>query len=119
MGHITSERLATLIHRYLPKIINNHLKDSTKNFLTITEVRLTRDLGIATVYFTLLENSEKERENAIHLLGRHKGSIKKDLAKDLKNVRKIPELLFTYDESLNYGNKIEKILSDLKKDESK
>lgn len=117
--NLSSERLATLIHRNLPKILATHLRELNNNYITITEVRVTKDLSFATVFYTLLENTKEERDNLNHLLGRFKGEIKRDLAKDLKNNRKIPELIFTYDESLNYGNKIDKLLRDIKKDEEK
>ena len=106
------ERVEKIIERELASILfdssNNKLK-----FVSITKVALTSDLSLATVYYTVLGN-EGEIESTKEDLEKSKGYLRSSLAKKL-DLRKTPELKFKYDESLAYGNKISKILEELKK----
>ena len=46
-------------------------------------------------------------------LEKSKGFLKSELSKRIKNIRKMPDLIFKYDESLEYGNNIQKILNTI------
>lgn len=81
------------------------MKDSSIGFLTITEVRLTNDYSYLTVYYTILGQDAK-REAAKKALERSKPFVRSRLANRI-NMRKSPQIVFKYDESLDYGNKIE------------
>ena len=106
------ERVEKIIERELASILfdssNNKLK-----FVSITEVSLTSDLSLATVYYTVLGN-EGEIESTKEDLEKSKGYLRSSLAKKL-DLRKTPDLRFKYDESLAYGNRITQILDNLKK----
>ncbi len=112
---LSSERLAGLIHRYLSNIINENIKNPNIGYINLTEVRVTKDHAYATIFFTILNDNNDNIELAKSELGRFKGKIKKDLAEKIKDTRKIPDLIFKFDESLRNGNKIEKILATLNK----
>ena len=99
------DHLQTVILRTLTDIYRRDVKDDSIGFLTITEVRLTNDFSFLTVYYTILGKEEK-REAAAKALDRSKKFVRSRLAQRVK-MRKVPELLFKYDESLDYGNKIE------------
>ena len=81
------------------------VKDKSIGFITITEVRLTRDLGYLTVYYTILGQDAK-KDAAKRAIERSKAFIRSTLAHRV-NMRKSPVLVFKYDESLDYGNRIE------------
>ena len=81
------------------------VKDKSIGFITITEVRLTRDLSYLTVYYTILGQDAK-KDAAKKALDRSKAFIRTTLAHRV-NMRKSPNLVFKYDESLEYGNRIE------------
>ena len=103
---IRSERVGEQMKKELMDIINNKLKDPRVGFLTITDVELPGDLSHATVYLTVL-GSDKEKA---------KGFIKSELGSRMK-LRILPELHFKYDESIDYGNKIERMIQDLNRNE--
>lgn len=106
------ERLAKIIEREISNIILLNTKDDRLKYVTITGVKLNNDSSIATVYFTVLGNEEQKQSTSINLQ-EAKGFIKGQLSKVLE-VRKMPELIFKYDESIEYGNKIDEILRNIK-----
>lgn len=107
------EHLQTTILRTLTDIYRRDVKDDSIGFLTITEVRLTNDYSYLTIYYTVLGQDNK-KEAARKALERSKGFVRGRLAQRVK-MRKTPELLFKYDESLDYGNKIEEGLKKVLK----
>ena len=106
------EKLNSEFQRKLSIIIQREVKDKQIGFITITEVKIKPDLSNAIVYFTTL-NKEGRKDNALNALNRAKGFIKRQLA-EATSIRHIPELEFKYDTSLDYGNKIDKLLTDIK-----
>lgn len=107
------DHLQTNILRTLTDIYRRDVKDDNIGFMTITEVRLTNDLSFLTVYYTILGQDNK-REAAGRALERSKKFVRSRLANRVK-MRKVPELIFKYDESLDYGNKIEQGLKGVLK----
>ncbi len=105
------ERLEKILEREISTIIMNS-KDERLNYVVITGARLTKDLSIATVFYIVRGEEESVKEEAINSLNKAKGFIRSSLAKVLE-IKKIPELKFKYDDSLNYWNKIDNILKGL------
>lgn len=108
------ERLEKIISREVSLIISREIKDERLQFVTITNVNLTNDLLIATLFYTIYGKPEQIEITKKALL-EAKGFIKGYLSKILE-IRKIPELIFKYDESFAEGNKIEEILRSIKSD---
>ncbi len=106
LGHIFTEAIS--------KIINEEVKDEDIKFVTITAVDISSDLSYAKVYFTNLIDSDREKVN--NALNRASSFIRGKLC-DVVEIRKMPELTFIYDESIEYGNKIEKIIDEINKEE--
>lgn len=106
------ERMEKIIERELSSIIFSEVKDERIKFVTITNVNVTNDLSIATVFYTVL-GDEDQINSSIEALNDATGFIRSKLAKRLE-VKKVPELRFKYDESFEQGNKIEEILRNLK-----
>lgn len=107
------ERLERILEREISSIVMSEVKDDRLRFVTITKVSLTRDLSIATVYYTVMGTEEQKQSTSENLLDA-KGFIKSSLSKKL-DIRKTPDLKFKYDDSLDQGDKIEQILQNLKK----
>lgn len=111
---ITTDRLASLIQRELASIVNQSVKDKSFGYINLTEVKVTKDLSFATVYFTILSDEAPVIDKAKEAIEAAKVTIRMELAKKIKNIRKIPDLIFKYDEALAYGNHIDKILKTIK-----
>ncbi len=107
------ERMEKILEREISNIIFQDIKDERIKFVTITNVNITNDLSIATVFYTVFGN-ENQINASIEALNEAKGFIRTILSKKLE-VKKTPDLRFKYDESYKQGNKIEAILNSLKK----
>lgn len=112
------DKLAEQIKKDLSEICNKHRLDFFNNeFLTITEVIVTADLGLAKVFISPLKaetkNSIMEAFEINHF------QIKKMLASKLKNqLRKMPELRFVYDDSFERAQRLDEVFKKIKKDTS-
>ena len=99
-----SDKIAAIIQREVSSIIQMELKDPKVGFITITDVTVTNDLSIAKIYVTFL-GKQARIDAGMKALERSKGFIRSQLAGRL-TIRKVPELIFLYDESLEKGNQI-------------
>ncbi|MBO8615194.1 30S ribosome-binding factor RbfA [Staphylococcus aureus] len=113
MSSMRAERVGEQMKKELMDIINKKVKDPRVGFITITDVVLTNDLSQAKVFLTVLGN-DKEVENTFKALDKAKGFIKSELGSRMR-LRIMPELMYEYDQSIEYGNKIERMIQDLHK----
>lgn len=82
----------------------------------MTDVQCTRDMSQAKVYVSFL--GQQERNDAgMKILNQSKGFIRSTIAKNVK-MRKVPELIFVQDTSLEQGRKIEKIIQEINEKEA-
>ncbi len=113
MSSISIERLNSLFLRELAVIINRENKSDVVSYYNLTEVRITRDLSYATVFYTILSDDPEILKVAQTNIDKLNKQIRKELASRVNNLRKMPELIFKYDEALAYGNKIDRILKSI------
>ena len=111
---IKLERLGHIFTEEISKIIMTEIKDEKIKFVTITYVKISSDLSYAKVYFTTLDDDN--RDEILKALNKASGFIRSQLFERVE-IRKMPELTFVYDESIEYGNKIENIIDKIKEDE--
>jgi len=110
MSNVKSKRIASDILKHMADIFSNTAKNDLFKKVTIIAVDVTKDLSHAKVYFTsIVELDPKEVEKE---LNKAAGFIRKELAGTM-NLRHTPELSFRYDSSIDYGNNIERILSEI------
>ena len=100
------DRLNNMFVEEISKIIHTEIKDKDVNFVTITDARVTSVLSFAKIYFTTLDN---DRNKVLKSLRKASGFIRTSLCDKIK-IRKMPEIQFVYDESIEYGKKIEDII---------
>lgn len=105
------ERMEKIIEREVGSIILFDVKDDRIKYVTVTNVNLTGDLSIATIYFTVFGN-QNQIDNSAKALFEAKGYIRSLLSKRL-TVKKVPDLIFKYDTSYEHGKKIEEILGKI------
>ncbi|WCA22533.1 30S ribosome-binding factor RbfA [Candidatus Phytoplasma oryzae] len=115
MNNIYIQRTTNSIKELIVGIINNIIQNDKIQHINITDVELTKDVSFSTIYYTILENSNENLLLVSKLLEENKKKIKAQLANKLKNIKKIPSLIFKYDKSYENGNKIDKILKKIKK----
>jgi ribosome-binding factor A len=110
-----SEKVAEAIHEEISKLLIKGVKDPRVGFVTVTGVKVTDDLHLATVFFTVI-GTDADRKGAEAGLNSAKGFLRREVGKALR-MRYVPDLLFKYDESVSYGSHIESILKQIQETE--
>lgn len=111
MSNVRANRVGEQMKKELGDIISRKIKDPRVGFVTVTAVEVTNDLQQATVFITVLGDDEK-KEATLNGLAKATGFIRSEIGKRIR-LRKTPEIYFEFDESIDYGNKIERLLADL------
>ncbi|AIG65376.1 30S ribosome-binding factor RbfA [Weissella tructae] len=105
-------RLEQEIQREVNDILLKSIRDPRVEDVTITGVQVTGDLQQATIYYSLLSDLASVNQKAAKGLDAASGLIRKELGSRL-TIYKTPELKFTKDESVQYGNHIDDLLRQL------
>lgn len=108
-----SQRVSDLLRQEIADIIMRKVKDPRLGFVTVTGVDITDDLKIARVFISCLK--EEERELTLEILNAAKSFIRSEVARRIR-MKTVPSLEFRIDESTGYGDKIEKLLREIKGD---
>ena len=114
MNQIKVERINSLLEREISSILMLEVKDPDIRFVTITRVSTTSDLSFSKVYVTVMKDDR--REETLKALKDASGFIRHELMERV-DLRHIPELQFLYDESIEYGKKIESIIEEIHEEE--
>lgn len=112
--NVKIERLNSTFVKEISYILMTEIKDENIKFVTITDCDITSDLSFAKVYFTVLDESKKI--DTLKALDKASSFIRGKLSERV-DIRHTPELKFLYDESIEYGNRIEKKIEELHKKE--
>ena len=103
-----ADRVSGLIQEILSSLLKKDIHDPRLKMVTITSVKMSRDLKLARIYFSIYGDSNK-REAAAKGFESARGFIKRSLAREL-SLRYMPDLIFFYDESFDYGSHIDELL---------
>ena len=117
MSSIKLERIENQIRKEVSQILQNDVKNPKYGFVTVTDVEVTSDYSFATIYVSFLNTKDIIATDRLDELNRVKGFVRSQLAKRL-TIRKTPELIFKIDDSIDQGNRIEKILAKLNETEN-
>lgn len=112
MSTYKSQRTAEDIKREIASVIRS-LKDPriADNFISISRIELTPDLSFAKVYISALEGFDTAKE-AVTALTNAKGLIRKEISTKVR-MRKVPEIKFIADNSIEQGMEIVKRMNTL------
>lgn len=103
--------MGPLIHEEISEVLVKRLDDPGLARLTITRVKMTPDLKIARVYFSVIGGDEVI-EAASKALDRARGVFKRAISQNL-SLRYLPELEFFYDRNIAHADRIEQILHEI------
>ena len=110
---LKTDKLGSLFTKEISRIIFEEVKNPKIKFVTITGCDITNDLSFAKVSFLTLNRDEKEEvEKALNSAANF---IEIELSKSI-DIRKMPQISFHYDNSVEYGENIEKKLQELKEE---
>ena len=114
MEYKRKDRVGDLIHHEISQLLLKGIKDPRIGFVTITGVEVTDDLKEAKVYYSVI-GSDEDKKGAADGLRSSTGFIRSTLRKVLA-LKHIPNLHFRFDNSLEYGEKIERLLKEVKEE---
>ena len=104
-------RIGDQIRVELAELLARQVQDPGIGFLTLTHVKVTPDLQQARVYYTTI-GDDKARAETRKALGRATPFLRRQIGQRLR-LRRVPELDFFFDESIETQDRIEKILHGL------
>ena len=112
-----ADRIGGLIQKILCDILKKEIRDPRLKMTTITGVTVTSDLKLARIYFTTA-NSKQKKEAATIAFNSARGYIKRTLAHAL-DLKYMPDIVFCYDESLDYAAHIDELIKLTKHENGK
>ncbi|MFT5777080.1 MAG: ribosome-binding factor A [Crocinitomicaceae bacterium] len=109
MSSIRQSRVEEVVREELSVFFQRHARDICLGaMVTVTVVRVTPDLSSARVYMSVFAGPDKKE--VLHNIQVNSSKIRREVGKRLKNMKKIPELSFHIDDSLDYANEIDALL---------
>ena len=108
------ERVGEQIRQELSQILSQQVHDPGIGFLTLSRVKVTADLQLARVLYTVI-GDEKQRKETQKALERAIPYLRRQIASRMR-LRRVPELQFFYDQAIEHQDRIEQILIDLKRE---
>lgn len=110
-SYTRAERVGEEILRLVSELLIRDIKDPRLEMVTLTGVKMSSDLRHARIYFVM--NRGKPYEKEVHQgFQSAAGFIKKSIARNLE-LRYMPEIVFSYDPSFDYGSRIDALLNGL------
>lgn len=108
------DRVGEQIRQELSQILTQQVHDPGIGFITLSRVKVTADLQLARVLYTVI-GDEKQRKETQKALERALPYLRRQIASRVR-LRRVPELQFFYDQAVEHQDRIEQILIDLKRE---
>ena len=106
-----TQRVADYLQRELAGVIQHEVRDPRLGMVSITGVEVTKDLGYAKVFYTLLGcESDQDAVDSTEVLNKAAGFLRTRLSKD-SSMRTVPRLRFKFDNSVGQGRFMESLIS--------
>jgi ribosome-binding factor A len=113
MASVRPDRVAAEIRAAIADLlIRGDIHDPRIGYVTLTGVKVSPDLSVAQVFYSMI-GTDEEKANTKAGLEAAKGFVRREVTKRVK-LRISPEVFFTFDPSLDEGDKIERLLKEVK-----
>lgn len=113
MASPRQRRVGDQIQKEISNLLLREVKDPRIGFVTLTAVDVSGDLRHARVFYTVM-GEQDQKDSTQKALVKATPFIRRELGRRLR-LRCTPELQFCFDGSLEYGNRIESLIKELKK----
>lgn len=107
-----TDRVGDLVRRELAELVLHRLQDPRVRLATVSGVRVTPDLRRAVVSVSVVGELD-QREEAVQALSHARGYLRRELARRLKTMRVVPDLVFELDRGAEHSRNIEDLLEEL------
>lgn len=112
MDAARARKIADRIQQIVAEMLERRIKDPRLGFVTVTDTRITNDLGAATVFYTVF-GSEAERADSAIALESAKGLIRSEVGRQT-GLRQTPTLTFTHDPLPDTARQLDGLLAEAK-----
>ena len=114
MPNYRGGRINEEVKREVSNLIRNEIKDPRLTaMVSVTDVKVTKDLRYAKVYISIFGKDDEEKNNTFVALKNASGYIRKEIGQRI-NLRYNPQIIFELDDSINYGMHIEELIQKVK-----
>jgi ribosome-binding factor A len=113
--HNRPERVAQMVQQLLGELFARGMRDPRIGLVTITGVKMSPDLREARVYWTVHGETE-QRKHTAKALENARGFLRHEIGTELR-LRLTPDLHFTYDEAIDQGERIERLIREVHDEE--
>jgi ribosome-binding factor A len=104
-------KVEDFLRKEISQIISSKVRDPRYKFLNIVDVKCSTDLSVATVFYTIIDGDISDSPD-IKSLEKFASMVRSKLSKFME-IRRVPKLIFKYDESLERYNNIDALLNSL------
>lgn len=104
-------KIEDFLKKEISQIISSQVQDPRYKFLNIVDVKCSSDLGVAKVFYTIINGDISDSPDK-KSLEKFSSMIRSKLSKFMQ-IRRVPKLIFKYDESLQRYNNIDALLNSL------
>jgi ribosome-binding factor A len=105
-----TQRVADYLQRELAALIQHEVRDPRVGMVSITGVQVSRDLGHARVYYTVMgSESADDASESTQALNKAAGFLRSQLSRD-SSMRSVPQLRFYFDSSVGRGRHLEDLI---------
>ena len=105
-------QVAEEIQQIISVLLQRELKDPRLGFVSITQVDVTQDLKYARIHVSVM-GSEEEKQQTMDALASGRGFIRREIASRM-SIRQVPEIQFRLDRGMEYSDRINRLLNELK-----
>lgn len=114
--HSRPERVGQEIQAAVADLLNRgELRDPRIGFITVTGVKVSPDLRVARVFYSMLGTEDERRQTQLGL-DAAKAFVRREVTQRV-NLKFSPEIFFSFDESVGEGDKIERLLREVRSKE--
>jgi ribosome-binding factor A len=116
MRDVRLEKLTHLVQRRASEVILHELVDPRLGFVTVTRVKLSRDLRHAVIYYSVV-GSDADRSKTAHALEHARGHVQSQIARAMRT-RVTPQIRFEFDKGVEGSIRVSEILNRLREERS-
>ena len=114
-NNLRIEKLQELIKQEMSKSILQEIKDPRIGFVTVTDVKLSKDLSVAKIFVSIM-GSDEQIKDTLEGLKSALGFLRHEIAKKVR-MKYTPKIYFALDTSQNYSEHIQKLLLEISNEE--
>ena len=112
---IRTEKVAEEIRHQIADVLNKETGEMHLGLVTVTRVRISKDLKYAKIYLSFIGNKEPA-EICVEKINLRKKTLRMGLSKRL-HLRFMPDITFYYDDTIEYASRIDELLKEIHKDD--